>query len=47
MDTLPVKIFATALTFSQVISTPDALKTHFDPLQNGQEVADLLRAGCE
>jgi 1A family penicillin-binding protein len=47
MDTLLVKIFATALTFSQVVSTPDALKTHFDPTEDRQRVMDLLRAGCE
>src|SRR6516225_2836886 len=47
MDTLLVKIFATALTFSQVVSAPDALKTHFDPIQNRQQAIDLLRAGCE
>ena len=47
MDTLLVKIFATALTFSQVVSTPDTLKTHFDPTQDRRQVIDLLRAGCE
>ena len=47
MDTLLVKIFAIALTFSQVVSAPDALKTHFDPIQNRQQASDLLRTGCE
>src|SRR5215475_12019341 len=46
MDTLLIKIFATALTFSQVVSSPDTLKTRFDPTQNRQQVIDLLRAGC-
>ena len=31
MDTLLVKIFATALALSQVTTEPDALKTRFDP----------------
>jgi hypothetical protein len=47
MDTLLIKIFATALTFSQVVSVPDAPKTRFDPMRNRQQVIDLLRAGCE
>ena len=47
MDTLLIKIFATALTFSQVVSSPDTLKTHFDPTQNRQQAIDLLRAGCD
>ena len=46
MDTLLVKIFATALTFSQVATVPDAVKTRFDPTQDRQQVIDLLRAGC-
>src|SRR6516225_3879711 len=47
MDALLVKIFATALTFSQVATAPDALKTHFDPVTDQQNVTDLLRVGCE
>src|SRR6516164_305652 len=47
MDTLLIKIFATALTFSQIVSAPDAPKTRFDPMQNRQQVIGLLRAGCE
>ncbi len=46
MDSLLVKIFATALTFSQVTVGPDTIKTQFDPIQDQQEVATLLRAGC-
>ena len=46
MDTLLVKIFATALTFSQVATAPDAVKTRFDPSQDRQQAVDLLRAGC-
>jgi len=46
MDTLLVKIFATALTFSQVATAPDAVKTQFDPAQDVPQVVSLLRAGC-
>jgi penicillin-binding protein 1A len=46
MDSLLVKIFATALTFSQVTVGPEAIKTEFDPVQDQQEVVQLLRAGC-
>jgi penicillin-binding protein 1A len=46
MDTLLVKIFATALTLSQVTTTPDAIKTHFDRGQDQAQVVQLLRDGC-
>ena len=46
MDALLVKIFATALTFSQVATAPDQVKTQFDPIQDRQQVVNLLRAGC-
>src|SRR5205809_765787 len=46
MDTLLVKIFATALTFSQVATAPDTLKTQFDPVRDAPAVVSLLRAGC-
>jgi membrane carboxypeptidase/penicillin-binding protein len=46
MDSLLVKIFATALTFSQVTVGPDGIKTEFDPIQDQHEVVTLLRAGC-
>ncbi|HEY2228432.1 MAG TPA: transglycosylase domain-containing protein, partial [Xanthobacteraceae bacterium] len=46
MDTLLVKIFATALTLSQVTTAPDALKTQFDPVADQAQVVSLLRAGC-
>ena len=47
MDTLLIKIFATALTFSQVVASPDAMMTRFDPIQDRQQVIGLLRTGCE
>src|SRR5215831_2284447 len=46
MDTLLIKIFATALAFSQVATAPDRVKTEFDPIQDRQQVVSLLRAGC-
>src|SRR5258705_11664432 len=46
MDALLVKIFATALTFSQVATGPDTVKTQFDPVQDQKQVVSLLRAGC-
>src|ERR1700730_1891520 len=46
MNTILVKIFATALAFSQVTTRPDAIKTQFDPAQDQAEVTQLLRDGC-
>jgi penicillin-binding protein 1A len=46
MDTLLIKIFATALAFSQVATVPDRVKTEFDPIQDRQQVVSLLRGGC-
>jgi penicillin-binding protein 1A len=46
MDILLIKIFATALTLSQVATAPDAVKTQFDPIQDAPQVVGLLRAGC-
>ncbi len=46
METILVKIFATALALSQVTTAPDAVKTQFDRVADQQEVGRLLRAGC-
>jgi membrane carboxypeptidase/penicillin-binding protein len=46
MEALLVKIFATALAFSQVTTAPDAVKTQFDRARDQGQVAQLLRAGC-
>ena len=46
MDILLVKVFATALAFSQVATAPDSVKTHFDPVADQEQVVSLLRAGC-
>src|SRR5262245_11614614 len=45
MDAILVKIFAVALTFSQV-ATGREPRTSFDPIADQQNVVDLLRAGC-
>ena len=46
MESLLVKIFATALALSQVTTAPDAVKTQFDRGRDQEEVARLLSAGC-
>src|SRR5262245_35328537 len=46
METLLVKIFATALALSQVTTAPDAVKTQFDRGRDQEQVAQLLRVGC-
>jgi penicillin-binding protein 1A len=46
MNPILVKIFATALTLSQVTTRPDAVKTSFDPAQDTAAVVQILRDGC-
>ena len=46
METLLVKIFATALALSQVTTAPEAVATRFDRVADQPAVAQLLRAGC-
>jgi membrane carboxypeptidase/penicillin-binding protein len=46
METLLVKIFATALALSQVTTAPEAVATRFDRVADQGAVAQLLRAGC-
>src|SRR5262249_58777534 len=46
MESILVKIFATALALSQVMTAPGAVKSRFDPAQDQELVAQLLRAGC-
>jgi penicillin-binding protein 1A len=46
MDPILVKIFAAALTLSEVVTQPRAVKTHFDPLKDQDEVVQVLRNGC-
>ena len=46
MDVILVKIFATALALSEVMTQPQAVKTQFDPVQDRAEVVQILRNGC-
>ena len=46
METILVKIFATALALSQVTTTPDDVKTQFDRTADQAQVGQLLQAGC-
>src|SRR5215471_8049867 len=46
MEGLLIKILATALAFSQVTTTPQAVKTEFSRDRDQQQVAELLHAGC-
>jgi 1A family penicillin-binding protein len=46
MESILVKIFATALTLSQVTTAPEAVKTQFDRTADQVAVAQLLHAGC-
>ncbi|MGB6537655.1 MAG: transglycosylase domain-containing protein [Xanthobacteraceae bacterium] len=46
MDTILVKIFATALALSEVLTQPHAVKTKFDPKTDQAEVVQILRNGC-
>jgi membrane carboxypeptidase/penicillin-binding protein len=46
MEALLVKILATALAFSQVSTTPHAVRTEFSRDRDQQQVAEFLQAGC-
>jgi membrane carboxypeptidase/penicillin-binding protein len=46
MDPILVKIFATALALSEVMTQPQAVKTHFDPATDQAQVVQILRNGC-
>jgi membrane carboxypeptidase/penicillin-binding protein len=46
MNTILIKLFATALTLSQVTTRPDSVRTQFDPATDGPEVVRILRGGC-
>jgi penicillin-binding protein 1A len=47
MDVILVKIFATALALSEVVTQPRAVETHFDAVADQAQVAQLLHAGCD
>lgn len=46
MNAILIKLFATALTLSQVTTRPDAVRTQFDPAKDGGAIVQLLRDGC-
>ena len=46
MEIILVKIFATALALSEVMTQPQAVKTHFDAVADQDKVVQTLRAGC-
>src|ERR1700729_1501062 len=46
MDTILVKIFATALALSEIMTQPQAVKTQFDPVRDQDAVVQILRDGC-
>ena len=46
MNTILIKLFATALTLSQVTTRPETVKTRFDPATDGAQVVQILRDGC-
>src|SRR5437660_11937196 len=46
METLLVKVFATALALSQVTTAPEAITTRFERETDQPKVAALWRAGC-
>src|SRR5215470_17571839 len=46
MNAILIKIFATALALSQVTTRPEAVKTHFDPTADRDEIVHILRDGC-
>ncbi len=46
MNAILVKMFATALTMSQVTAGTDPIRTQFDPVQDREAVAQILRDGC-
>jgi membrane carboxypeptidase/penicillin-binding protein len=46
MNAILVKLFATALTLSQVTTRPEAVRTQFDPVSDRAEVQKILRDGC-
>src|SRR5262249_54300657 len=45
MSAILIKIFAVALTLSQVTTRPD-VKSQFDPVRDQADVVGLLRDGC-
>src|SRR4051794_41091885 len=47
MEDILVKVFATALALSLVMTRPDTVKTQFDPVSDKAEVLKILGDGCD
>jgi penicillin-binding protein 1A len=47
MDSILVKIFATAFAFSEVLTHPASVGTRLDPATDQDRVVQVLRAGCD
>ena len=47
MDSILVKIFATAFALGEVLTHPQAVRTHLDPATDQNKVVQVLRAGCD
>ena len=46
MNPILIKLFATALTLSQVTVSPETVRTEFDPVRDRGVVVQLLKDGC-
>src|SRR5215469_3698702 len=46
MDSILVKIFATAFTLSEILTQPASVKTHLDQTADQDEVVRVLEDGC-
>src|ERR671910_584323 len=46
MNPILIKLFATALTLSQVTVSPEDVRTEFDPVRDRGVVVQLLKDGC-
>ena len=47
MDSILVKIFATAFALGEVLTHPQVVRTHLDPATDQDKVVQVLRAGCD
>jgi penicillin-binding protein 1A len=47
MESILVKIFATAFALSEVLTHPGSVRTHLDPTYDQDKVVHVLRAGCD
>jgi penicillin-binding protein 1A len=47
MESILVKIFATAFALSEVLTHPGSVRTHLDPTYDQEKVVRVLRGGCD